>query len=83
MFVTENTLDLLGETVFGKLVERNGECRMREIVGFWIIFVAIDFLVAFLLGLDFSFVDKLKAAFGPIVLVTLIMIGSYLIFGGV
>lgn len=56
---------------------------MREIVGFWIIFVAIDFLVAFLLGLDFSFVDKLKAAFGPIAIGTLIIIGSYLIFGGV
>lgn len=73
----------MGETVCRGLVGRNGECGMSELVGFWITFVAIDFLVAFLLGFDFSFVDKLKTAFDSIAIGTLIIIGSYLIFGGV
>lgn len=73
----------MGGSVCRVLVGRNGECRVSELVGFWIIFVAIDFLVAFLLGFDFSFVDKLKTAFDSIAIGTLIIIGSYLIFGGV
>ena len=56
---------------------------MSEIIGIWILFIAISFLVTFLVGDDLSFVDKIKMVLGMTVFVTFVLVGSYLATGGV
>lgn len=73
----------MGRTVFRKLVGRNRGIKMSEIIGIWILFIAISFLVTFLVGDDLSFVDKIKMVLGMTVFVTFVLVGSYLATGGV
>lgn len=73
----------MGRTVFRKLVGRNRGIKMSEIIGIWILFIAISFLVTFLVGDDLSFVDKIKIVLGMTVFVTFVLVGSYLATGGV
>ena len=61
------------------MIHVKGINKMNEIIGFIILFIAVDFLIVFMLGFELSFFEKIKLSLGMAAFIVAVAIGSCLI----